>query len=78
MKCSKRRGFNLATPARATPCWRGGQTIVKTERKVLQQVLGETGGNMAEAARVLGVDYKTIRNKTREYQIGNFGKREGQ
>jgi two-component system nitrogen regulation response regulator GlnG len=53
------------------------KTIVKTERKVLQQVLGETGGNMAEAARVLGVDYKTIRNKTREYQIVGFSKRDG-
>jgi len=39
------------------------------ERRILSQVLQRTGGNKAEAARLLHVDYKTIHKKTREYGI---------
>jgi DNA-binding NtrC family response regulator len=39
------------------------------ERDVLIQVLRETGGNKAQAARMLQIDYKTMHTKIREYGI---------
>ena len=45
------------------------RSIVITERKVLKWTLQLTNGNLAEAARRLGVDYKTIRTKARQYNL---------
>ncbi len=39
------------------------------ERDVLVQVLKHTGGNKAQAARTLQIDYKTILTKIKEYAI---------
>jgi two-component system nitrogen regulation response regulator GlnG len=39
------------------------------ERQILAQVLRETGGNKAKAARLLHIDYKTIHSKVRQYGI---------
>jgi two-component system nitrogen regulation response regulator GlnG len=39
------------------------------ERDVLIQVLRETGGNKARAARMLEIDYKTMHTKIKEYGI---------
>jgi len=39
------------------------------ERAVLIQVLRETGGNEAQAARMLQMDYDTIHRKLRQYAI---------
>lgn len=39
------------------------------EREVLIEVLRETRGNKAKAARLLQVDYKTIHSKAREYGL---------
>jgi len=41
----------------------------EAERAVILRILGETGWNKAEAARRLGVDYKTLYTKLRQYQI---------
>lgn len=46
-----------------------GNTI-QVERTVLMQVLQHTGGNKAKAARLLGIDYKTMHTKMRQYGIG--------
>ena len=43
--------------------------IVATEMEILAQVLRETGGNKAKAARLLHIDYKTIHSKVRQYGI---------
>jgi two-component system nitrogen regulation response regulator GlnG len=43
--------------------------IVAMEREILAQVLRETGGNKAKAARLLHIDYKTIHSKIRQYGI---------
>jgi two-component system nitrogen regulation response regulator GlnG len=43
--------------------------IVAIEREILAQVLRETGGNKAKAARWLHIDYKTIHSKVRQYGI---------
>ncbi|MFB6350452.1 MAG: sigma 54-interacting transcriptional regulator, partial [Bradymonadaceae bacterium] len=39
------------------------------EQSVIRQVMEQTDGNMAETARKLNVDYKTIYRKVREYGI---------
>jgi DNA-binding NtrC family response regulator len=44
-----------------------GTTLAEAERLLILQALERTGSNKAEAARQLGIDVKTIRNKLREY-----------
>jgi len=41
----------------------------EVEQSVIRRVMEQTGGNMAETARKLNVDYKTIYRKVREYGI---------
>lgn len=43
--------------------------VVEAEREILTRVLQQTGGNKAEAARLLQIDYKTLRTKARQYGI---------
>jgi two-component system nitrogen regulation response regulator GlnG len=43
--------------------------IIAMEREILAQVLRETAGNIARAARFLHIDYKTIHTKIRKYGI---------
>jgi len=44
-----------------------GTTLAEAERVLIMQTLERTGNNKAEAARQLGLDVKTIRNKLRSY-----------
>lgn len=46
-----------------------GNTL-QVERTVIMQVLQRAGGNKAKAARMLGIDYKTIHTKMRHCGIG--------
>ncbi len=48
--------------------------IIALEREILTQVLQETGGNKAKAARLLQIDYKTIHSKIRKYGIAINGR----
>jgi two-component system nitrogen regulation response regulator GlnG len=43
--------------------------VIEAEREILTRVLQQTGGNKAEAARLLQIDYKTLRTKARQYGI---------
>ncbi|MDR3637640.1 MAG: sigma-54 dependent transcriptional regulator [Isosphaeraceae bacterium] len=43
--------------------------IEQVEREILVAVLKKTGGNKAKAARILQIDYKTIRTKAKQYGI---------
>jgi DNA-binding NtrC family response regulator len=43
------------------------------EREALTNALRKTGGNKAKAARLLSIDYKTILNKLKEYNIAAAG-----
>jgi two-component system nitrogen regulation response regulator GlnG len=45
------------------------QSITAVEREVLDQVLKQTGGNKAKAARLLPIDYKTIHEKVKKLGI---------
>jgi transcriptional regulator with PAS, ATPase and Fis domain len=44
-----------------------GTTLAEAERVLILQTLERVGNNKAEAARQLGLDVKTIRNKLRSY-----------
>ena len=44
-----------------------GVTAAETEKELILRTLRQTGNNKAEAARLLGLDVKTIRNKLKTY-----------
>ncbi|MEO7216716.1 MAG: sigma-54 dependent transcriptional regulator [Gemmatimonadaceae bacterium] len=46
-----------------------GTTLAEAERQLIMRTLERTGQNKAEAARQLGLDVKTIRNRLRGYGI---------
>jgi DNA-binding NtrC family response regulator len=46
-----------------------GITAAEAERELILRTLQRTNNNKAEAARQLGLDVKTIRNKLKAYQI---------
>jgi DNA-binding NtrC family response regulator len=46
-----------------------GITAAEAERELIMKTLEQTGHNKAEAARQLGLDVKTIRNKLKSYKI---------
>jgi len=52
------------------------QTVSRVEKKMIMEVLVQTKGNKAEAARMLGVDYKTMHTKVKKYEIGQLVKGE--
>ena len=45
------------------------RAVIRVERQILVQVLTQTSGNKAEAARLLRIDYKTIHKKVRDYGL---------
>jgi DNA-binding NtrC family response regulator len=45
------------------------EAVAETERHAIVAALRRTGGNKAEAARLLGVSYKTLFNKLHELGI---------
>ena len=45
------------------------QAVMEVEENVLSEVLKQTQGNKAEAARLLHIDYKTIHTKLKRYGI---------
>lgn len=44
-----------------------GATVGEIERELVIQTLGRCDGNRTQAARVLGVSVRTLRNKIRQY-----------
>ena len=46
-----------------------GATAAETEKELILRTLEQTGNNKAEAARRLGLDVKTIRNKLKSYGV---------
>ncbi len=49
-----------------------GNTLAEMERSILVRTLKDTGHNKAEAARRLGVDVKTIRNRLKAYGLDDL------
>jgi DNA-binding NtrC family response regulator len=56
-----------ATPSVSLPA---GTTLAEAEQRLIAHTLERSGGNKAAAARQLGVDVKTLRNKLRAYAAG--------
>jgi two-component system response regulator AtoC len=48
-------------------------TLEEVERRHIAEVLAHTGGNVSQAARVLGIDRVTLYNKMRKYQLSRPG-----
>jgi len=46
-----------------------GRTAAEAEKELILSTLNATGNNKAEAARRLGLDVKTIRNKLKTYGV---------
>ena len=44
-------------------------STIQIERSILAQALRRAGGNKAQAARMLRIDYKTLHTKMRQYGI---------
>lgn len=42
--------------------------LAEVEKRHLQRVLASTGGNKTRAARILGIDTKTLYNKLKSYK----------
>jgi two-component system, NtrC family, response regulator HydG len=49
---------------------RNGRSLTDIEAEHIRAVLVEVGGNKAEAARILGIDRKTLYGKIRRYKLG--------
>jgi DNA-binding NtrC family response regulator len=54
-------GFNL--PA-------GGVQLSQLERHLIEQALRRTRGSLGQAARLLGISYKTLQYRIRKYGLG--------
>ncbi|HHM23892.1 MAG TPA: sigma-54-dependent Fis family transcriptional regulator [Bacteroidetes bacterium] len=49
--------------------WNGEtKNLSEVEKKLILQVLQETGGNRTKSAEILGISVRTLRNKIREYR----------
>ena len=46
-----------------------GKSIKEMEKEHILNVLGETGGNYSEAARLLGITRMTLYKKAKEYGL---------
>jgi DNA-binding NtrC family response regulator len=55
--------------AGGVPRLQAGMSIAEAEKMLILRTLESTGNNKAEAARQLGVDVKTVRNKLKRYGL---------
>ncbi len=62
--------LGLARPATsAAAASQGPASLEDVERRHIADVLVHTGGNVSQAARILGIDRVTLYNKMRKYQL---------
>ncbi|MEZ5987560.1 MAG: helix-turn-helix domain-containing protein [Planctomycetota bacterium] len=47
-----------------------GLSLAQLEKRHILRVLASTGGNKTRAARILGIDTKTLYNKLKSYEVG--------
>jgi len=56
-----------------SPTAAGARTVAQMERELILATLARLDGNRTHAARALGVSVRTIRNRLREYRMGEEG-----
>ena len=49
---------------------RSGTTVQEMERALIIETLKSTGDNRTQAAKLLGISIRTLRNKLHEYNMG--------
>lgn len=49
-----------------------GATLAEMEKKLILQTLQLTASNKSQAARILGISIRTLRNKLNEYKVNEF------
>jgi len=60
-------------PTTVTPSYGGaGQTLAGMERNLIIDTLKHTFGNRTQAANLLGISIRTLRNKLKQYQEEGF------
>jgi len=52
-----------------------GLSLADLEKRHILRVLASTGGNKTRAARILGIDTKTLYNKLKSYQVSEKARR---
>ncbi len=65
--------LGLTRPGSAPAGSREPGTLEEMERRHIADVLAHTGGNVSQAARVLGIDRVTLYNKMRKYELRRPG-----
>jgi len=50
-------------------------SLAEIERAAIEAALVSTGGNLSKAARILGINRKTLRIKLTKYQCEDIAKR---
>jgi DNA-binding NtrC family response regulator len=63
------REAEMMEPVRAGESLRPGTSLRDAERQLLISTLAATGGNRSQAAEMLGVSLRTVRNKIRDYGL---------
>jgi hypothetical protein len=53
-------------------------TLAELERRHIREVLNVVGGRRGEAARILGIDRKTLYRKVMQYGLDKGNRRSGQ
>jgi DNA-binding NtrC family response regulator len=69
---------DLGLPAKADALPRAGTlaSLEEVEKRHVAAVLGHTGGNVSQSARILGIDRVTLYNKMRKYALRRDGEPE--
>lgn len=52
--------------------WKPGMSLADVERIVITDALSACGGNKNEAAKVLGITERTLRNRIHRYSLDQF------
>jgi two-component system response regulator HydG len=58
-----------APPVSSDPILSAGTTVREMERQLITRTLEDTGGNRTQAAKLLGISLRTLRNKLNEFGL---------
>jgi DNA-binding NtrC family response regulator len=53
------------------------EVVARVEREMISKALSRTQGNKIKTARQLGIDYKTLFNKLKQYGLEGYGRENG-